>query len=719
MIEWKKIWKRKKLLGILAFLLILQVFQFLYFTQDNGESAEFEEQWDIEMTSVSEISKSEQFKDNIQAIIAQTDSMNSVSIFTQTDSFSYKNLQKTKEDYEALLAVEPIDFDDEFFTEFLNDRLLNGILVLCGLLIAVNLVDENKVGLKCMIFATSGGRGKLALQKTGALLLWDALLTVLFYGSTLVVSAIRFGGDLMGCLKYPIQSIDLLAMLPWPISIGEFLAVYFFYRFLILSAISMIVLVIFFCIYHPLLSTGLTGLIAIANYLTGTQIEAYHPLALFRYCSLWYLMNDSSFFTEYRNLDLFHSAVNKNTIVFTEIIIIIVLFILVTLFIGVKRYPCPSSSWWFRKLLLKAGTYLQHMYGAVLEKLSILGSEFFKVLFSQRGILVIAIFFVILIHQSDFSSVLKSGEVELYYSFMDEFAGLPSEASAQYISDLSEKLDAIEAEYLEAEEKYLNGEISQSEYMDSYFRYDAFESDRQFLANIESQTAYLADLKESRGIDGWYINRYTYNNLLSADNTLSDILLIFAVVLLCSGIFAREKICGILPVMRASTGGRSVLFRRKIGMAMGITLFLYLFSSILTIASVISKYGMETLNAPVQSLESLMFIPFQCSMSVFIVSLYLLRGMILLAVAAFTSMLSVKMGQKIAVAVSFVLCVPSLLTLVGIHFMQYLSIIRILSIVPFLLQVQNVGIVAAVCAVFLALGTVSMVNGYKKWCVTS
>lgn len=722
MIEWAKILKRKKVIGIIIGLLAFQVFLFLYFAQTETDDIYEEESVVIvngeEVTVYEEEDTEQSFRESIEAIINQADAMSSVSIFAQPGSFSYKNIQKTKEDYETLLDVEPVEFDDGFLTKFFDDFLLNGLVVICGIIIAFNLVDENKAGLKCMIFSARDGRGRLTLKKIAALLMWDAVICVLFYGVSLVASCLRYGGSLVSCLGYPVQSVEMFAKLPLVVTIGEFLGIYLIYRIFILFVITLIVWFILYCVEHLLLSVGMIGVIGIISYLTGTVIKSDSPLAFFKYCSLWYLMYDSSFFSEYRNINIFNSAVNKNTAALTADIVVIIFLCAISFAVGTKRYPCPSRMGKVRSFFMKAGKRMQRIYGAALERLSVTGAEWFKALFTQKGILVIAAFVIVIVYQADFGEVLRSGEVDLYYDFMSEYSGLPSEASSEYISDFEAMLAEVDLKYADAEEKYNAGEISFDEYFNYSVLYDTFQSERLFLERIQNQTAYLEDLKEYYGIDGWYVNTFTYSNILAADNSLTDVLLILCVILLCSGIFAGEENCGIVQVMRTARKGRGYVFRRKMGMAVAITLLLYLFSTAMTLAQIVHTYGLETLGAPVQSIEPLVFVPFSCSIGVFIVLLYILRAAVLLVVAAFTCMLSANTSQKFAVAVSFVLCVPAVFSLVGFDFMQYVSIIRILSIVPFLLQVQSIGAALAVCAVFLAIGAASVINGYRKWCVT-
>lgn len=90
MMEWKKVLRQKKILAVLAVLFVFQIFFFLYSMQEKEEK------------------------------VNQADSMNVISIFAQEDSFSSRNLELTKKDFEGLLSVRPIAFEDTFLKEFFH-----------------------------------------------------------------------------------------------------------------------------------------------------------------------------------------------------------------------------------------------------------------------------------------------------------------------------------------------------------------------------------------------------------------------------------------------------------------------------------------------------------------------------------------------------------------------------------------------------------------------
>ncbi len=714
--EWKKVLRQKKILGIFAVLFVFQIFFFLYSMQEKmrpGVTADTEQ-----------YEREEQrqyiagFHESVEEKVKQADSMNTISIFAQADSFSNRNLERTKEDFQALLTVKPIAFNDRFLREFFSFPALNGIVVLCGVVVAIALTDENRPGLRGMIFASVNGRGRLVLEKEAALLLWAAVITICFYGGTLAASTIFFHGNLPDCLGYPVQSLSMFANLPWKVGIGIFLLIYLLYRFFFLFLLMLLVWTILFCIDYMLLAAGVTGILGILAYLSYRLVESSSPLNFLRYGSLWYQAAGTSFFTEYKNLNIFSHAVSKNTLILVEWLVLGLLFSGAAFFVGNYRYPCTSTVGRIKQKLKYTSRRIRFAWSKWQEKLSLTGMEYYKVLFSQKGIVVIIFATVVLVYQTDFTRVQLSGKQEMYAEFLDKCMGKPGKESRQEIEDLKKLLQGVEDELQDAFLKNQNGELSDWDLTQIQRKYETYEQHRNLLELLESQTAYLENLKTERNIEGWYVNVYSYNHLLDDASTLSGLFLVMGVVLLCSGIFAGEKKSGMVQVIKGCADGRTLIYRKKIQVSFVLTFFLFLVAAALQIISVRHVYGINGLEAPVQSLPVLSFVPMKCSIGVFFSCLYLIKAGMLLSVASFTCMLSVQINQKFTIGLAFVLCVPELLVMVGFGFFKYVSVVEVFSVAPFLLQTGNVGMTTAAVLFFLVFGILSVGAGHKKWCMT-
>ena len=706
--EWKKIIYNRKILYVILAIFLLQLFIFVYTGNEAGS------------TIIPELQQEyvESYHDNIEKVIDRAEIMGNISIFAEADSFTNRNLERTAKDYKNLLNVRPVIFDYNFLEKFFSSTLLNWSMILCGILIAFSLIEENRSGLRGLIFSTRNGRGRLITEKMLTLFVLDGLLVLIGYGLTLCTSVVAFGGNLIECLGYPIQSVEMFKNLTIDVNIGGFLLIYLAYRWVVLFMVTLIVWMIMNCADNLIVSIGIVSAFVIVEYLLFKFIKSTHPLNVLRYCNIWYQVNGSVFFTEYRNLNIASYPINKSLVIGIWVGCMVLICIAVNMIVGINRYPCKSSKGILRKILLPIEKQISRLIGFIQEKLALTGAEFYKVLIMQKGILLIIILTVVFINRTDFTQVQRSAVQNMHYEFMDLHEGRPDEASAQYIQALDDELEQLEEEYSEAYKQYEAGLLTKDQWLGVSIRYTMFESDRIFQKMLHEQTNYIEQLEKERGIKAWYVNPYCYNHLLSEADALQNVLLVIGVALLCSGIFAYENKCGMTSLMHQTTKGRKGVFVRKLVVACVMTMMLYAVTLVLTISSTIKVFGMSGLGAPVQSLSKLSFIPFKISIAEFFVILYVLKGIILLVVAFFIFTFSAYVGQKASIMLTLILAVPSFLALAGLKIFRYISIIDLLSIVPFLMEVRNIIPIMAVSLFLVIIGAVSVRLSYKKWCLT-
>ena len=328
--EWKKVWKKKKIIAIFIALLFTQIFFFLYLTQQ--KETQWERSWGTsyrKMRQEEETEYIQNFHSSIENIITQADSMSGISIFAQTDSFSSRNLEQTKEDFLELLWISPILFENEFLIAFFSDTTQNYIVFICIAILAFVLIDEKKQGtqgLRCIIFASYHGRSHFVLHKIMALGIWTILLNLICLGTMFIASCIWFGQNPIPYMEYPIQSLSIFANLHLKLDIGSFLLIYILYRCFLFFGIALFVWTILYCIHNILFSVATIGMFGIVTYVLYQLIESNHPWNVLHYCNPWYLLSDSgcTIFIEYKNLNIMGQAINKNIIIFCILIIILI-----------------------------------------------------------------------------------------------------------------------------------------------------------------------------------------------------------------------------------------------------------------------------------------------------------------------------------------------------------------------------------------------------------
>lgn len=338
----------------------------------------------------SEVALKNRYKEYIGEVISSADVMGDASIFNKTGSFANANLLKTKSDFQRMLTVKPILFEDDFYTYFFEYSFTHIVVFIAGLVIVFTLMVEKKQGVRNIIFSSSKGRGNLVLHKAGALLLWAGFLVLFFYGTTLIVSAIRMEQNVYDSLFYPLQSIRSLTHLPWNMNIVEYLFVFWGYHTIILFLMLFLFWLLFFIIENQLLAMAAAMVIEVTCYVIDKLIPTNHPLSILHYLNPWYQLFENDFLMSYRNLNLWNQAVGKEQIVVTEWIIVLFFLLVIGILAGERIYPCKSSNrlYEFTSVIREKIKALMELYRKFVEKLPLTLLELYKILQCQRGVLI-------------------------------------------------------------------------------------------------------------------------------------------------------------------------------------------------------------------------------------------------------------------------------------------------------------------------------------------
>lgn len=717
--EWRKVSKNTIILLISLF--FIQAFFFLYSLNIKEErshifGADPYVQYDDEYIENNK-QYIESYHKSIVDIMARAEAVGGISIFATEDSFSQSNLEQTKRDFEKVLDVQPIAFNDVFLKHYFDFTYINLFVVIGCVFIALSMVDSKKHGLRSILYSSYNGRGKLILRKLFAMLKWDAIIVFIFYVGTLIISAIKFRGNIIECLGYPIQSVSYFAKFPYKMSIGYFLICYLLFKLVIAFIISLIAWLVMYCVDNTVIAVGMIGIIAGVMYIVDKEIGVNSSVNYIRYCNIWYLFKDISVFTDYRNLDWSGNAVNKNIYIYIILATLSITSIALGLIVGIKRYPCSSRAK-RNHIMKKFISRIKRFVTLIPEKFSVGMLECYKLFIKQKGIIVIILLVGLWINQIDLEQIKRTKEQDLYYDFMENYEGVKDEESEEFINELEKMLVDLDVQYEHLLSDYEAGKITSDEWFNWNRMYSNFESERIFLKQIKEQGEYLASLKNEKNIEGWYVNIYGYNHLFSTSDTYGNMALIFAIILVCSGLFSIEKKSGTEKIIRGSSEGRLRLFNTKLKIVVLSTILLFGVATIIEVLTIDKLYGLSGWKAPVQSIHMLNFVPFECSIGTFVVILYLVKLFVLLCLTVFVGVISIWMEQKKTVFASFIICAPSLLGVIGFTGFENYSIISVMSIGPLLLRVGNVFVMMTVVGVIGVVGVLSLLQGYKKWCKT-
>ncbi len=121
----------------------------------------------------------------------------------------------------------------------MDARLTDYFAVILLAMISLSFLAERKKGLWSLIYATKNGRVKLYANRIGTLFLSSLAVTILLYGTNLMICNFVYGG--LGDFSRPIQSIADFGKFPAALSVGAALTEYLLFRMITLFLVAMII----------------------------------------------------------------------------------------------------------------------------------------------------------------------------------------------------------------------------------------------------------------------------------------------------------------------------------------------------------------------------------------------------------------------------------------------------------------------------------------------
>lgn len=620
--EWKKILANRKIIGVILILFVSQIILFgeSVFQKDRSWFERYNESYEAYLQKEQQ-THVDTYNDYIEGIIAQADTLNTLSVFSSTNSFSNDNLEKTKEDYLPLLGLELSYVKGRTIIEFFSFKLGNWFALLCGFIIALEMSEICRNDVRKITFTMRYGKLRLALEKVGAMFLWAVVITLLFQGCVLIEGSIIFQENLFQILDCPAQTFSCFANFPLKVSTWQALALYTVYKAVILYVLMMLVWCVALLCNHMVSLVGICGGVLLVEFFLFTKIDATNVWKLLKFCNIWYQTAENDFFTQYNNLNIFEVAVNRNVIIGFGLFLTYALSLGIGTYIFCNRYPCSTKMGRLQKIVRGIVTKWENLKGKFLEHLSLSGMEMYKVFISQKGIVVIILLGILLGYRADFTQIRKSTQQEYYYRFIDTYLGEPGVASSKEIEQISTKLAQIDEEY---SQQMSDSNLSTGTKIELSIWYDSFSEEREFLNIIQEQTDSLEQISRESGVKVWYVNLYSYNYLLQMDDILLNLGLFLAIIWLCIGAYIGEKGSHMLKLIH-SCKQENLLYRTKIRNVLLTATVFFLVVMLFQFITASVLYGIEGINAPVQSIIALSDIKIKCTIWQYFAVRYFLK----------------------------------------------------------------------------------------------
>ncbi len=550
--------------------------------QSDGDYTKYPMYLIYDMLEISdELREYPQYLDNIET---QADNMAAVSIWGGADTFSYRNIQKTPSAYAAMagttLSLAPSLGLEDTFTAPITDvlGLFLVFLVVCG----VMLRDRGQ-GVMPLLYATPKGRQTLIATKLTVVAISTILIALLFFGENLLLGATLYG---LGDLSRPIQTVFGYYTCNLPVSVLEYLFLFFGMKVLSYLLFAGIFSLICTCSKNNLMVYGIAGAFCGSSFLLYHFIPEYSVLNLFRFLSPVQLTQASEILGTYRNLNIFGYPFSHKgaALILLGIVLILSAVLTISIFAHSKnlQYHNVSLHAFKQKKRHSHGRFYYVCY---------------RSLILQKGlVLVLAVLFGAGMLDASFTRSYNNDDI-YYENFTTQLEGAITPETDAF---LAEK----EAHYAETQQQI--DELEASEQV-NFLELNRLYSEMNDQAAFERLKARIDAIREGNPTGELFYDT-GYERLFAIDGnqetTVQILLELLFLVLLLSPFAASDRKSNRTTILFATKCGKKGYWKDLILYSALCGVLVSLLFTLPYTGNILKSYGTTGLSAPIQSIAA-------------------------------------------------------------------------------------------------------------------
>lgn len=653
------------------------------------------------------------YQSYIDSIAENSRELTSKKLFSDKTSFSYKSIKKTAQDFSKNRDLQLKLVNDLPVSAVLNYNIGDFVLILLCVFIVIIFTAEKNVNI--LINTCRNGRMMLKIKQLPVLLLFSLLISSLVYISEILIALKIYNAPLD--FSAPIQSADMFSDCVLHISILQLIAANIIFKAVIAVMTAFLMWLLISLSSNIILDCGIAGAIAAAELLLYKNISEQSSLSFLKTFNIFSLFDYSSI-TEYSLISVFSVPVRAEKIIWVIVLFITVCVAVLVIISSKRNYPVktPSNVFAFLQRILK---YLNTVYLKIQSAVYAGRYETFKLMHIGKGILVVAMFFLIIGFSFNTNTLVFSPEETFLNDYYEEYGGELSSAVYDSIDKMQSESQAVEKEFNAKSKQFADGEISFEEYELALAKNDAYDTQRKAVEVLREQVGRIEVLKE-KGIEPVLINEAGYNSLFSPLSNQSELLfLLCAVIIIFSSAFSIEKTSNMLSLNHCAKNGRQNLYLKKILCVIPKTFALTLISYLSMILQINYFYKIEYLSADIHNLQILQNVDIEVSILEYLIINFLFEFLFVTAAAFITVSLSSFMPQMAVIIISAGLFVlPGALNMADINFAKEVSASFLFNFNSFVLDKGLNAYSFAVNFILIIVCAAMLYMSNRKWCLT-
>lgn len=534
-----------------------------------------------------------QYPDYILSMAEKRDEMKKASIFNKPGTFSYRNIEKTPEDFKGLENLTLTIGPENFLLAISTYSGADFCIVLLLLLLCIYLFSQEKEkGLSRFIRTMRQGRFPTALSKLLVLLVWTVALCVLFYGTVLVVGASVYN---FGDLSRMIQSHPSFRGASIPMNIVQYLAAVFLEKAMVVLACALVFSVVFSLFSGIKTIAVLLAAFFAAEYAAYVLIAPQSYLNILKYLNFFAFTDSYSLFAQYYNINLFGFPISRIASVVCCLVLVITLMPALYFLFNRREWAFAFSlpKWHSKKL--------RPIRGAA----SLLRQEGFKTFISNKGWVFVAAALIAAVYMVDTSTLYMDFDNSVYWSYAEMMEGPVDEEHEEILQREADRFSNISQEIQQVQAAYESGSLSSSDYYTKMQELNSFDDRTKAFSQVQAQFYRLQALEEETGWELSFVNKlqtnYVFQNTMRSFITAA--LFSFLLILSLSSFYPSDYQSGMASLLGSMKYGREKLMLYRMGYAVLAAIGLLTILTVPHIITITARYGWFDFSVPVQSIE--------------------------------------------------------------------------------------------------------------------
>lgn len=499
-------------------------------------------------------------------------SITGISFFAAEDSFAYKNALKTETVYDNV-KINSLPFEVSEGVEIVLFNDISDILLVFAIFASAIFVftKDKEIGILNLLHSYRKGRGSLCINKLLVLLIFSALANLVFIGANLAIGGFTYG---LGDLTRPIQSVNGFFECSFNLSLWQYLLITFIFKSL--GGFLWGVLFAFICSFsgNNAQIYGISVVVAVTEVLLYTKISTLSNYGLLHDFNLVSFIKPNNIFSTYRNINLFNEPFNALIVipvVWTTLIALLIFAVVKTFAVEKNRE--------YRKIFL--GIRRKSIKHKVHGKLYYAFHKSFAL--QKTGYLVAGWLVAVVIFHLSFT---KPADLTDYYykDYTTDNSGAVT-AQTDEVIRIDEELMSSDTTIERMQE--IQGELQREGALFMFKSRCEAIRDSKYDTEIFYDTGY----KRAFGVNG------------NTESLQMALLIMIFTALTVSPLISFDRSRGLTSVIYSTASGNKSYLKHSIIVTVTLSVFASIAVMLPYLFNILSKYGMQGINLPVQSLE--------------------------------------------------------------------------------------------------------------------